>query len=89
MGLHPKDTFSRRLVEAKLRTNLTWKQLAEAGGVTESTMQKAAHGRTEMLSKPVVLQKIAAALGVHNLWLYAGGGVADKFRPEWYRPEGV
>jgi len=85
-GTSPEDTFARRLRESRDHAGLSVKKLSESCGFSESAIRKIERGQTRMLDKPATMVALAAALGVSNVWLYAGGAAGDRCKPEWYTP---
>jgi len=85
-GVAKEDTFARRLRESRDRVQLSVKKLSELSGFSESAIRRIERGQTRMLDKPKTMTSLAKALGVSDVWLYAGGIAGDRCKPEWYAP---
>ena len=60
--------LAQRLRQRRIQSGMTLQQIADAAGVTKSTVQRYEQAAIEN-PRPVVVQGIAAVLGVSPAWL--------------------
>lgn len=68
--------LAERLRQRRMQSGMTLQQIADAAGVTKSTIQRYEQATIEN-PRPVVVQGIAAVLGVSPAWL-RGAGESDE-----------
>ena len=68
--------LAERLRQRRMQSGMTLQQIADAAGVTKSTIQRYEQATIEN-PRPVVVQGIAAVLGVSTTWL-CGAGESDE-----------
>ncbi|HJC71713.1 MAG TPA: helix-turn-helix domain-containing protein [Candidatus Ruthenibacterium merdavium] len=64
--------LAQRLRQRRIQSGMTLQQIADAAGVTKSTVQRYEQAAIEN-PRPVVVQGIAAVLGVSPAWLCGAG----------------
>lgn len=84
-GAVPGDSLGRRMLWARMQTNLTLKDAAQSIGLSESQLKRIERGGMQMVSDPLMLVRAAKAYGVSQVWLYAGAAIAgERFVPAGY-----
>lgn len=69
--------LAERLRQRRMQSGMTLQQIADAAGVTKSTIQRYEQATIEN-PRPVVVQGIAAVLGVSPAWLCGAGESGEQ-----------
>ena len=69
--------LAERLRQRRMQSGMTLQQIADAAGVTKSTIQRDEQATIE-IPRPVVVQGIAAVLGVSPAWLCGAGESGEQ-----------
>ena len=80
--------IGKRIVEARIRTRLSGKELAEKVGVAASTITRYEKGTIANIKLPVI-EAIARALSVNPMWLLGKSEYQStkEMKREWQDPE--